>query len=61
MNGPAGIAYALLRMAAIRNDDALLALADLWSSRALPALGSDEAFGNEELEITPETFGERSF
>jgi serine/threonine-protein kinase len=61
MNGAAGIAYALLRIGAIRNDEALLALADLWSSKALLAVGSDEAFCNAELEIVPETFGENSF
>jgi serine/threonine-protein kinase len=35
----------------------LLALADLWSVKALAGLGSDEAFVNEALEITPKDFG----
>jgi serine/threonine protein kinase len=61
MNGAAGIAYALLRVAAIRNDGELLALADLWSTQALRAVGSDEAFWNAEREIVPETFGRNSF
>jgi eukaryotic-like serine/threonine-protein kinase len=61
MNGAAGFGYALARIAAIRGDEELFALADLWSTRAQQALGSHEAFWNEELEIVPETFGENSF
>jgi serine/threonine-protein kinase len=61
MNGGAGFAYALLRIAAMRDDEGLLALADLWSTRAVHAIGSHEAFWSEELEIVPETFGEGSF
>lgn len=61
MNGGAGLAYALLRVAASRQDESLLALADLWSTRALLAMGSEEAFWNTTLEIVPETFGENSF
>jgi len=61
MNGGAGFAYALLRIAAARGDESLLALADLWSTRALAAAGSRKAFWNAELEIVPETFGENSF
>jgi eukaryotic-like serine/threonine-protein kinase len=61
MNGGAGFAYALLRIASIRDDHELLALADVWSTQALQAAGSDEAFWNAELEIVPETFGENSF
>jgi serine/threonine-protein kinase len=59
-NGAAGFAYALLRIASIRGDEELLALADVWSQRALAAIGSPAAFTNEELEITPATFGTRS-
>lgn len=61
MNGGAGLAYALLRIAASRQDESLLALADLWSTRALLAMGSDDAFWNAALEIVPETVGENSF
>ena len=61
MNGGAGFAYALLRIAAVRNDGRLLSLADLWSTQAVLAIGSHDAFWNEELEIVPETFGEGSF
>jgi eukaryotic-like serine/threonine-protein kinase len=61
MSGGAGLAYALLRIAAHRQDESLLALADLWSTRAVLAVGSDEAFWNATLEIVPETVGENSF
>ncbi|MET0557333.1 MAG: lanthionine synthetase LanC family protein [Solirubrobacterales bacterium] len=59
-NGAAGFALALLRIAGLRGDPELLALADLWAVRARLAAGSEEAFWNAELEITPETFGESS-
>lgn len=55
--GAAGIAYGILRMAMARDDERLLALADLWSIKAMAALGSNEAFVNEKLEITPKDFG----
>lgn len=63
MNGGAGFGYALLRIAAIRQDEDLLALADLWAERAAHdcARGLDEAFWNAELEIVPEQFGRNSF
>jgi eukaryotic-like serine/threonine-protein kinase len=61
MNGAAGFAQALLRIAGIRGDESLLALADLWAVRARLAAGSEEAFWNEELEIVPEVFGDNSF
>jgi hypothetical protein len=61
MNGGAGFAYALLRIARARGDESLLALADLWSTRAVRALESPDAFWNEELEIVPEVFGRNSF
>ena len=60
MNGAAGFAYALARIAGIRGDPELFALADLWCVRAGLALRTEEAFWNEELEIVPEQFGERS-
>lgn len=60
-NGAAGFAYALLRIAGIRADEALFAAADLWSTRALYESAKPEAFRNEELQIAPDVFGERSF
>ena len=61
MNGGAGFAYALLRIAATREDEELLALADLWSAKATLAIVARDAFWSEQLEIVPETFGESSF
>lgn len=39
---------ALLRIARARGDESLLALAELWSTRAVRALESPDAFWNEE-------------
>jgi serine/threonine-protein kinase len=61
MNGAAGFAYTLLRMASIREDDQLLGLADLWSTAAVRSIGRDDAFYNAEIELTPDTVGVRSF
>lgn len=55
--GAAGIAAGILHVAMARDDTRLLALADLWSMKALQSLGTDAAFVNEELEITPAEFG----
>lgn len=60
MNGGAGFAYALLRIAGSRDDEGLLALADLWSTRSQLALGSEQALWSPQLEIVPDTFGEVS-
>lgn len=58
--GGAGIAYALLRIARTRDDENLLAQADLWATRAALSLENDDAFWNRDLDITPETFGRAS-
>jgi hypothetical protein len=58
--GGAGLAYALLRIARSRGDEALLAQADLWSTRAVVSASKGEAFWNDELEIVPEIFGRSS-
>ncbi len=50
--GSAGAAVGLLRIAESRGDPALLALADVWSSRAAALLGSDDAFYNDAEELT---------
>lgn len=55
--GAAGIAHGIMRIAMSRDDERLLALADAWSMKALSSLGSEEAFVNAALEITPEDFG----
>jgi eukaryotic-like serine/threonine-protein kinase len=58
-NGAAGCAYALLRIAAIRGDAELLALADMWSTRALAQArsGADAAFFDPVIGIDRERFG----
>jgi len=55
--GAAGIAHGIMRIAMARDDERLLALADVWSMKALSSLGTEEAFVNVALEITPEDFG----
>jgi serine/threonine-protein kinase len=55
--GSAGIAYALYRIAAARQDPALLSLADLWAQRAVQDAGSSRAFHNPALEIEPAMVG----
>jgi hypothetical protein len=58
--GAAGLAYGVLRLARAREDPALLALADLWSQRAVAHADTEDAFYNAELDITPETVGRSS-
>jgi serine/threonine protein kinase len=62
-NGAAGFAYALFRVACIREDEKLLALADVWSNKAMQNVISSrkEAFWSVKLGITEETTGNRSF
>lgn len=55
--GAAGIAGGLLRVACARDDERVLALADVWLDRAYGQVGTDEAFVNRDLDITPEEFG----
>jgi eukaryotic-like serine/threonine-protein kinase len=61
MNGGAGFAYALLRIAGTRDDESLLATADLWSTQAWLASTTEDAFWSEELKLVPEVFGVHSF
>jgi serine/threonine protein kinase len=55
--GAAGIAYALNRIARVRSDLALLALSDIWASRATHDLDDEAAFVNTDLQIVPEAVG----
>jgi eukaryotic-like serine/threonine-protein kinase len=55
--GAAGIAYALYRLSALRDDPQLLALADVWISRALAHRDDEDAWYSEELDVTPEHVG----
>ena len=52
--GCAGAAMGVLRIAEIRGDPALLALADVWKSRAVALIGSDGAYYNAEIELSQE-------
>src|SRR5205085_8938840 len=56
--GCAGAAVGLLRIAETRGDPALLALAEVWSSRAIKLIGTEGAYHNEEEELTRETLGD---
>jgi serine/threonine-protein kinase len=57
--GSAGAAIGLLRIASVRSDPALLALADVWKSRALRAIGTgDDAWYNPGAELSKEILGE---
>ena len=58
--GGAGLAYALLRISRYREDEELLALADVWSTRAVAAVGTNDAVKNAQYGIVPETFGQHS-
>jgi eukaryotic-like serine/threonine-protein kinase len=58
--GSAGIAYALYRIACASDDAELLALADVWSARSVHEIGNENAFYNQDLQITPEVVGRRS-
>jgi eukaryotic-like serine/threonine-protein kinase len=58
--GSAGIAYALYRMACAIGDAELLALADVWITRAGREEDGENAFYCDEIEITPETVGRNS-
>jgi serine/threonine protein kinase len=56
--GAAGIAYALYRIACVRNDASLLSLADMWATRSIATMDSSSAFYSKEIEITPATVGQ---
>jgi eukaryotic-like serine/threonine-protein kinase len=59
-NGAAGLAYALLRIAGVREDGALLGLADVWCSHAHDDLGTETALFNADLQIDVEHIGQHS-
>jgi eukaryotic-like serine/threonine-protein kinase len=58
--GAAGIAYALYRLAGVRDDPVLLALADVWVTRARVHMDDDDGCFSAELDITPKTVGRSS-
>jgi hypothetical protein len=55
--GAAGIAYACLRLAQVREDAGLLSLADLWITRALRDVDREDSFYNPETELGPDVVG----
>ena len=55
--GAAGIAYALYRIASVREDPAVLASAELWIAAAERNASNEAAFYSEELDLTPSTVG----
>jgi eukaryotic-like serine/threonine-protein kinase len=55
--GSAGVACALHRIAYVRGEPKLLALADLWGERASRETHSDDAWYSPEIGITPEVVG----
>ncbi|HYW44467.1 MAG TPA: lanthionine synthetase LanC family protein [Bryobacteraceae bacterium] len=55
--GMAGMAYGLYRIACAREDAELLALADLWATRAARQSNASDAFYSTDIEITPEIVG----
>lgn len=55
--GAAGAAFGLYRIACAREDAELLALADLWATRAARDMHREDAFYNSGIEITPESVG----
>jgi serine/threonine-protein kinase len=56
-SGAAGVACALYRISMAREDPRLLSLADVWAEKAAASCGSEDAFYNADLEVTPETVG----
>jgi hypothetical protein len=55
--GAAGIAYALYRLSCLHAEPELLALADLWVTKAVAHRGDEDAWHSPDLEITPERIG----
>ncbi len=59
--GSAGTGGALYRIACASGDAELLAVADLWSTRAIGEIHDARAFYDDGLDITPERVGNLSF
>ena len=56
--GCAGAAVGLLRIAETRSDPELLALADVWRSRAVALIGAEEAYYNATIELPHQDLGD---
>ncbi len=55
--GTAGIAYGLFRIAGLREDTALFALAERWLDRTIRQMDTETGFYEPDIQITPETVG----
>ncbi|HUR81636.1 MAG TPA: lanthionine synthetase LanC family protein [Thermoanaerobaculia bacterium] len=55
--GAAGAAVGLLRIAETRGDPKLLALADVWRTRAIALIGTDGAYYDADRDLAPELLG----
>ena len=55
--GAAGIAYALYRLSTLREEPQLLALADLWVTRALAHGDDPDAWHSDAIDVTAERVG----
>jgi serine/threonine protein kinase len=55
--GAAGVAYGLFRIACVREDAAIFALADRWLDRAERQIEQDSGFYHPDVQILPETVG----
>ncbi len=60
MYGAAGIAIGMLHVAQRREDEAALALSDLWAVRAVRESRREDAFHNAAIQITPDVVGTAS-
>jgi eukaryotic-like serine/threonine-protein kinase len=58
--GCAGAAVGLLRVAETRSDPALVALADIWRSRAMALIGTEGAYHNAAFAVSREELGDVS-
>lgn len=58
--GASGVAFALYRIACVRDDPSLLALADLWNANALRAMKERGAYTNDEAGMPTTLLGKTS-
>jgi serine/threonine protein kinase len=56
--GAAGAAIGLLRVAEVRGDPSLLALAEVWKGRACREIGNASGWYNAAVDLSPEMLGE---
>jgi len=59
-SGGAGIAYALYRIACVRDNPQYLSMADVWCTRAIQDMARHDAFYSSDLDLNRHTVGEIS-